>query len=235
MENELIPELKFLGDTASYERISQKEIIQDPDFGFIRSEFTALQRVHNYVFEKKFLDDADLKMICDEYLTWVTRPLYLVSKNKFMASLNRFVFKFRMLAKRGNHIYANRCRRRIENVKDVFDDALNELCIRKEKRWELNEETSRWRGAWVTNTLFVTLTVNPALFGHNRFKAWVQLEKYYNSFITNLKSTYGCKAFVVKSIESHLSGYPHIHLAVITDMKFKCYRVKYYLDLISCV
>jgi len=69
-----------------------------------------------------------------------------------------------------------------------------------------------------TRALKIVVTIDPKRFNNDIESAWVKLGSEFNRFLSVLKRRYG-DVSVLRSWESHDSGYPHIHAIVCFEKK----------------
>lgn len=141
--------------------------------------------------------------------------------------------------KRGNDVDARRTDRQMSALKD----AISPYCSQ-------DQDGAGYR-LRRTRTVYVTLTVDPLLFDHDLTAAWDSIGMLWNRFLANLRRRCGtvtasvdrdklrsvqspARISVVRSWESHESGWPHIHAilcfedyawGIIQDSKLR-WRVK---------
>ncbi|RLG69622.1 MAG: hypothetical protein DRO04_03120, partial [Candidatus Iainarchaeum archaeon] len=159
------------------------------------------------IFLSTPLEYDDLGSLLDYYLSWVSETVYLAMQNKKTGE-----YYFVKGSKRGNSVY----RWNVENrLKDAVSFLTDDFCSLY--------STRRKGRKYVSNILFITLTCNPNYFFESRILAWESIQMLYNRFITAFRNRYG-KTWVLKTVESTINGYPHLHLLVLCEYEFECFQ-----------
>jgi hypothetical protein len=158
------------------------------------------------------------------YREWVTLPSYAIFYKpdytkpapapfmRLMSHSNHYCKYFAMkLSKRGNDVYRWRVKTRLKPLINLCQTSKNEKFIETNRR----NTTS--------NLFIVTLTYDTKLKKFN--KAWLNITKELNKFLSNIKKKYG-KIQVIRTIESFKNGsnYPHIHLILRLTQKLPVFR-----------
>ncbi len=166
--------------------------------------------------EKFNLDENDLKKIVDKFISWSKKPTYLMFRNiktgKLVAAL---------ASKRGNKIYEHLLHKKLdEQLKFMEGKEFHKKILRPKLVNGFRVNNNK-----ISNVAFITLTCDPKKYNNNRTMAWLNFEKSYNNFINSFRKRFG-KCWIMKAVESTESGYPHIHLLVITKKEFRVYKPK---------
>jgi hypothetical protein len=148
--------------------------------------------------------EADLDWVVGYYGDYVSEPSYGVVDDP-----ENETFAYFLLPKRGNYTYRYRLQQNVNERLKLFDtNEAENLTVRK-----VDHHLE-------THGLLITLTVDPNLYlGYGLQKAWKELHKHYNRFITAFRKKVG-RVYVVRATQSHASGFPHLHLIAITERPF---------------
>lgn len=140
---------------------------------------------------------GDEAELVESYLAWVDKPVYIVSENL----KNPGSYKSFRGAKRGDSFYCYKTLNRWDMLTDTIQDD------------DYNVGRSMTGAVWVTLTYANQCEENWKTIGHD-----------FNRFITKLRERYG-EIDVVRTWESHESGYAHAHAILLFRKKrFKTFR-----------
>ena len=146
--------------------------------------------------------------IPDIYEDWVSQDEGLVIEREINGV---FEIKGVKCAKRGNDVYRWRVNDRLKGVKGLFQNKDNDFFSVFEKKP-------------MVNCLNVTLTYDVKRC--SIAKAWGNIGKEYNKFISRLRSKYG-NIDVIRAWEAYENGYPHVHMILLfNDHKFNGFKFK---------
>lgn len=147
----------------------------------------------------RYIYDAtgDVAELVESYLEWADRPVYIVSENL----KNPGSYKSFRGAKRGDSFY----------------------CYKTLNRWDILIDTIQdddyHVGRTMTGAVWVTLT-----YANQCEENWETIGRDFNRFISGLRKRYG-EIDVVRTWESHESGYPHSHaILLFRNKRFKTFR-----------
>lgn len=160
--------------------------------------------------ESEFSRSGYVSKAVDRYLEWLSIPFYVVLYG-FNEDSQRYEFRYFRSAKRGDSRYASRVTRR-------FDDVASRVPSREFFKFGHH-------GIIHSSCLLVTLTFGRSI---DLVVAWVSLGPFLNGYLSYLRRRYG-KIAVLRCWESHVDGYPHIHVLILfKDWSFKgfSYRSK---------
>lgn len=139
-------------------------------------------------------DEAEL---VESYLTWVDRPVYIVSEDL----RNPGSYKTFRAAKRGDSFYCHKTLNRWDDLADGIQDDDYHV------------------GHSMTGAVWVTLT-----YADQQDENWIKISADFNRFISALRKRYG-KIDVVRTWESHESGMAHGHgILLFREKRFKTFR-----------
>lgn len=157
-----------------------------------------------FLFGQRDLEDC-LVGLTKIYSKWVNEETHC-SARYFDHQEMENKWKFWEAPKRGNEIYVHdvkkRLRGRLPSTKQLRKQGL--LADKNE-----------------TNTLHITLTVDPKRFLGKLKSAWENISYHLNKFLSAFRTRYG-KTFVLRSFEAQRNGFVHIHLFMITEHTFEC-------------
>lgn len=78
------------------------------------------------------------------------------------------------------------------------------------------------------NAVNLTLTIDPKLYGHDKFKMWNDIKKQCNRFLTNLRYHFEKKnisfPLYIMTIEAHKNGNPHLHFVFLNCKRLMDWR-----------
>lgn len=168
-------------------------------------------RKNNYIQGKVKFDNKDLQYVLSQFKKWSSIPTYLTFKSGDGTLL------YGLAAKRGNQVYEYYVTKKLTDSISFMNKKTFSKLILRDKKGHRTEKYS--------NIMFISLTTNPKVYNNSIVQAWLQIEKYYNIFTTRLRKKYG-KCWIMKANESHLNGFPHIHLLVITEKPFTVFPRK---------
>lgn len=161
---------------------------------------------------------SELELVQVAYSEWLLDDIYLsfkhtVSKTEVQTGRTESKVEYQAIKcrKRGNDVDAFRIDRRMRQLHDSIVPFIPKA-IRSRS----------------TSALYVTGTVDPKKVGHDVERAWRDFGKWFNSFLSGLRKKcitvqidekdgkpfiheVPCKILVLRSWESHESGWPHFH------------------------
>jgi hypothetical protein len=152
-----------------------------------------------------------LSLAVDKFKDWLSIPTYLTFQHNDGSLL------YALASKRGNRVYEHYVKKKLtESLSFMNEPDFSKFILRDKKGHRVKK---------VSNLMFISLSTNPKFYGGSIVRAWLQIEKYYNIFVTRLRKKYG-KCWIMKANESHKNGYPHIHLLVLTEKEFDVFSHK---------
>jgi len=172
-------------------------------------------------FYQSEVDKQDIKRLIDVYDQWVNFDEF-VHQKKTIHGFNPDSFETTEVksdvlmksAKRGNEKYRHKVQKRLNNLIDLVEGYHGNDDFRPEDK---------------TNALLVTLTCDISKF-NSIGKAWEQIGKDWNSYITALREKYG-KISYVRVFEAYKNSFPHIHaMLVFHDKEFETWEQIYNKD-----
>jgi hypothetical protein len=161
-------------------------------------------------------EECPITKIEQDYINWVKQDLYAdIYKKNLTPKGMEHRFAYMKLPKRGNNIYARKTQKR-------FNQYLLPIA-------HLASQTDFFhQREGFTRYMFITLTFDSkkATFSH----AWKNIiAKEWNRFLSCVKKKYGAVYTVMRTFESTLNGYPHIHaLLYFDEHEFMIYKVNSY-------
>lgn len=178
----------------SYERMGRNDI---------RSEIRD-------AFRSKQLTPTRVDDIVKAYLFWVACPTYIILNNEDGTKIKGF-----LAPKRGNTIHTMILKRRVQKwINVMMKNGLKEKLVRPKKGH---------RKQFETNCMLLTLTINQKKVNNDLRYSWENIEKDYNRFMTSMRHHVG-NCSIIKVIESQESGFPHIHLLIVSEKPLDCFQ-----------
>jgi len=151
-------------------------------------------RRRNVVGRFDLNDPDDQEKICRCYIDWLVDNNYILLECE---SDGKKTYIVKKCSKRGNDVDMRYVEKRLRHVATNI------------------EPYAHYDS---TRALKIVVTVNPERFNDDIESAWMELGREFNRFVSVLKRRYG-DVSVLRSWESHSSGYPHIHAVVCFESK----------------
>jgi len=166
----------------------------------------------------KPLDEGDVDLLVDVFQIWRDFNEYGIIKGENLFSGEKKYLAIK-LSKRGNDVFAERMRSRLDFLKGVNS---------KDKFFDASDFKGRNRSKEVTTQLlWVTLTFDSKICDLN--SAWKRVRDDFNLWITKLRNRYGKIWYVAfpqafPDPKGEAYGYPHIHLIMLfEDQEFRVF------------